>query len=132
MTEHLPIVDGESAPFWESLAEQRLMLKWCTDCGRPHFYPRVFCPYCWSATEWRQAAGTGTVFATTTVRTIGLEPFHSRTPYNISIVELDEGPRMLTNVIDVDVDEVQIGLRVRLQAQLESGFWMPRFVPAGG
>jgi len=51
-------------PFWDASREQRFVLPWCTDCGRPHWYPRGFCPSCLSdAIEWRPAAGTGTVHA---------------------------------------------------------------------
>ena len=70
------------------------------------------------------------MFATTTIRAIGLEPFHSRVPYNLSIVELDEGPRMLTNIVGTDVEQVRIGLRVKLRAEIDDGFWMPRFAIA--
>ena len=59
LMQHLPIPDPESAPFWQALAGQRLLLKWCGACDQWHFYPRVYCPFCWAATEWRDASGTG-------------------------------------------------------------------------
>lgn len=128
-TDHLPIVDLESKPFWDGLAEGRFLLKWCLQCGDPHFYPRTYCPSCWGETEWREASGTGTVFATTTIHQMMFEPFKGRTPYDISIVQLDEGPLVLTNVVGGDPEAVHIGMRVELAPELDVEVWMPRFRP---
>ncbi|MHB8671126.1 MAG: Zn-ribbon domain-containing OB-fold protein [Acidimicrobiales bacterium] len=125
---HLPIPDPETEEFWAALAQDRLLLQYCNSCERPHYYPRSFCPWCWSDnTDWREASGLGTVFATTVIRQMGLEPFGDRVPYNVSIVELDEGPRMLTNVIGVDAAEVRIGMRVELAAEHHGDIGLPLF-----
>lgn len=129
-TEHLPIIDTESKPFWDGLGEGKFLLKYCLDCHQPHFYPRHLCPFCWGDTEWRESSGKGTVFAKTAIHQMAFEPFKSRTPYNLSIVELDEGPLLLTNVVGCDVEDVQIGMPVILQAELDVEVWMPRFRPA--
>lgn len=129
-TDHLPIVDTESAPFWEGLAEGKFLLKWCLECGLAHFYPREFCPHCWGATEWREASGHATVHATTTVRQMGFEPFRSNLPYNLAIVELAEGPKMLTSVVGCDPDDVHIGLAVEFVAEQDGDVWVPHFRPA--
>jgi uncharacterized protein len=125
--EHLPIVDAESDPFWTALGDGQLLLKWCLDCGRPHYYPRTFCPFCWGETEWRPGSGSGAVFATTIVRRVGLKPFSTRVPYNLAIIELAEGPRMLTNVIGSPPEEVEIGAAVTLSPTLDDGQWLPTF-----
>lgn len=126
----LPILDAETAPFWHGLARRELLLKWCTACGRPHYYPRDFCPFCWSdRTEWRRATGHGTVFATTVVHQHGLEPFRSRAPYNVSIVELDEGPRLLAPVHGIAPDAVRIGTAVELDPEVHGDIGLPRFRP---
>src|SRR5438270_9642709 len=93
----LPIPDTETAEFWAGLARGVLLIRSCNSCGRPHYYPRSFCPFCWSSdVVWRETTGRGTVFATTVIRQHGLSPFKERAPYNISLVDLDEGPRLLT------------------------------------
>jgi uncharacterized OB-fold protein len=130
--EHLPIIDAESEPFWTALGEGTFLLKWCLECSRPHFYPRTYCPYCWGETEWRPASGEGIVFATTTVRRVGLKPFSSRVPYNLSIVELAEGPRLLTNVVGAQPEDVKIGAPVVLHPTFDEGQWMPTFALADG
>jgi uncharacterized OB-fold protein len=127
MSDHLPIVDAESEPFWTALGDGHFLLKWCQECGRPHYYPRTYCPFCWAETEWRPASGAGVVFATTVVRRVGLKPFSGRVPYNLSIVELAEGPRLLTNVIGSPPEQVKVGAPVVLSATLDDGQWMPTF-----
>jgi uncharacterized OB-fold protein len=126
-TEHHPIVDTESEPFWTALGEGQFLLKWCLSCGRPHYYPRTYCPFCWGETEWRPASGDGVVFATTTVRRVGLRPFNERVPYNLSVVELAEGPRLLTNVVGSPPEAVTIDAAVTFSPTLDDGQWMPTF-----
>ena len=129
MSAHLPIIDAESAPFWEGLGGGELRLKWCLSCRRPHFFPRTYCPYCWGDTEWRVASGRGEVFATTVVRQMGFPPFRDRVPYNLAIVELAEGPHLLTQVIGCEPTSVRIGLAVQLSPELDGTVWMPFFTP---
>ncbi|HEV8298861.1 MAG TPA: OB-fold domain-containing protein [Acidimicrobiales bacterium] len=130
MSAHLPIIDAESAPYWEGLGAGELRLKWCTACGRPHFFPRVYCPFCWGDTEWRVASGRGEVFATTVVRQMGFPPHRDRVPYNLAIVELAEGPHLLTKVVGVAPEAVHIGMAVQLAPELDGTVWMPFFRPA--
>ncbi len=130
-TAHLPIIDAESRPFWEGLGEGVLKLKWCLSCAKPHFFPRTYCPFCWGDTEWRVASGRATVHATTVVRQMGFPPFRDRTPYNLAIVELAEGPRMLTHVNGIAPEDVRIGMAVELAPELDGTVWMPFFRPAG-
>ena len=127
MSAHLPIPDAESKPFWDAIGDGKLLLKYCLECGRPHYYPRTYCPYCWGETEWREASGRGVVFATTTVRRVGLPPFSQRVPYNLSIVELDEGPRMLTNIVGGDPEAIRIDMPVEFSPTLDETQWMPTF-----
>ena len=129
MSAHLPIIDAESAPFWEGLGAGEFRLKYCSACGRPHFYPRRFCPFCWGDTEWRVGSGRGEVLATTVVRQMGFPPFRDRVPYNLAIVELVEGPHLLTHVVGIEPDAVRIGMEVRLAPELDGTVWMPFFTP---
>ena len=109
----LPTVDPESAPYWSALKENRLILKHCRDCGRHHFYPRALCPHCHSdALEWSDARGTGSIYSFTVARRPAGPAFKADAPYVVAVVELDEGARMMTNIVTDDVESIRIGQRV--------------------
>lgn len=93
----LPRPTPETRAFWDGARNHRLMLPWCRDCGAPHFYPRSICPSCLSADlEWREASGRGKLH-TYVINHRAAKGFEA--PYVIAVVELDEGPRMLTNLV---------------------------------
>jgi len=115
----------ETLPFWQAAAEGRLLLKFCRDCGRTHWYPRALCPHCHGAAlDWREASGRGTVYSFTVVR-------RAEPPYVLALVRLDEGTTLLTNVVDCDPDGVSIGQRVSVCFRpAPEGRPMPHFRPA--
>ena len=115
----------ETLPFWQAAAEGRLLLKFCRDCGRTHWYPRALCPHCHStALDWREAGGRGTVYSFTVVR-------RAEPPYVLALVRLDEGTTLLTNVVDCDPDSVRIDQRVEVCFRpAPEGRSMPHFRPA--
>ncbi len=93
----IPTVDAGTRPFWDAIAEGRLLIKRCRDCSRPHFYPRGFCPHCWSeAVEWEQASGRATLYTWSVIYVNDLPPFDRRVPYIAAVAELAEGPRVMT------------------------------------
>lgn len=107
----LPTPDAETQPFWDGAREHRLLMKRCAACGRAHFYPRPFCPHCWSdQVLWEEASGRGTLYTFSIVRRNDLPPWGSRVPYVAAVVDLDEGVRMLSNVVDCELDAVAIGM----------------------
>ncbi|MBV8305292.1 MAG: Zn-ribbon domain-containing OB-fold protein [Acidimicrobiia bacterium] len=130
----VPTPDDESQPFWDAARDGRLLIKRCAACGRAHHYPRPFCPYCWSRDViWEQAAGTGTVYTFSVVHRNDLPPFNERVPYVAAVVELDEGPRMMTNVVDCDVDDVTVGMPVEVTFRaIDDTVTVPVFRPASG
>lgn len=104
----------------------KLGFQWCGDCEAAVFYPRVLCPGCGGgALEWRESAGRGTVYATTAVHRRDAEP------YNVSLIGLDEGFRMMSRVENVPAEEVGIGLRVRFDIRTEGGETVAVFLPEG-
>ena len=112
----LPTVDPESAPYWSALKENRLILKHCRDCGRHHFYPRALCPHCHSdALEWSDARGTGSIYSFTVARRPAGPAFKADAPYVVAVIDLDEGARMMTNIVTDNDDAVRIGQRVAVQ-----------------
>ncbi len=109
----LPVIDPESQPYWDALKQNRLLLKRCRACERFHHYPRELCPHCHSDDlEWSQAAGTGRIYSYTVARRAAGPAFKPDVPYVVALVELDEGPRMMTNIVTPDVESVHIDQRV--------------------
>jgi uncharacterized OB-fold protein len=107
----LPTPDEDSQAFWDAAREGRLLVKRCGSCGRAHYYPRPFCPHCWSEqVEWEQASGRATLYTYSIVRQNDLPPFPERVPYVAAIVDLEEGPRAMTNVVDTDFEDLEIGM----------------------
>lgn len=114
MDKPLPTIDPGTEPYWNALREGRLLLKACRACGKPHFYPREICPHCHSADlEWREASGDGEIYSFTVAHRPAGPAFAADAPYVIAIVELAEGPRMMSWILD-DPDLVSIGRKVRM------------------
>lgn len=128
----LPVVDPESAPYWAALKERRLILKRCRDCGRHHFYPRALCPHCHSdALEWADASGRGSIYSYTVARRPAGPAFKADAPYVVAVVDLDEGARMMTNIVTDDVESVRIGQRVAVAFEaVTDEITLPKFRPA--
>ncbi|MGC4976569.1 Zn-ribbon domain-containing OB-fold protein [Streptomyces sp. DT199] len=103
MTGHrfdLPEPDAFTRTYWDAAAEGRLLIRRCGDCGRAHHYPREFCPHCWSEdVTWETASGRATLYTWSVVHRNDLPPFSDRVPYVAAVVELAEGPRMMTEIV---------------------------------
>jgi uncharacterized OB-fold protein len=113
---HLPTEEPsrgrETRIFWDALNEERFVLPRCDSCAHVIWYPRLFCPMCHTTdVSWFDASGLGRVFSFTVVRK-AFGAWQDAVPYVIAYVELDEGPRVLTNIVDCDPDTVSIGDRV--------------------
>ena len=107
-----PPFNPEAAPFWTAAAEGRLVLPVCDSCGHVIWYPRSWCPVCGGGSvTWTESSGRGTVYACTVIRK-GMGPWEAAAPYVSAYVELDEGPRVLTNVVTDDPASVHVGLAV--------------------
>ena len=120
-----PEPNPETKAFWEGAAQGTLLIKQCRACGRSHYYPRALCPYCMSdATEWQTTAGTGTLYSYSVMR-------RAEVPYAIAYVTLDEGPTMMTNLVNCDFDALRVGQRVKVAfTPTEGGPPVPTFTPA--
>ncbi|MEV6763631.1 OB-fold domain-containing protein [Streptomyces sp. NPDC051105] len=107
----LPEPDAFTRPYWEAAAEGRLLLRRCGSCGRAHHYPREFCPHCWSEdVAWEPASGRANLYTWSVVHRNDLPPFGDRVPYVAAVVDLAEGPRMMTEL--VDTPEPRAGLEL--------------------
>jgi uncharacterized OB-fold protein len=125
-----PGVTLETQPFWDATRDGRLVLPRCDDCEFVIWYPRRFCPACGSRNvSWFDAAGTATVY-TYTIVTKGAGTYRDAGPYVVAFVELDEGPRMMTNIVDTPPQAVFVGQRVRVVfTPTDDGTALPRFRP---
>lgn len=100
--------DPETLPYWEAARRGEFLLRHCSDCDQVHWFARSICPFCWSSsTDWVTASGRGTVYSWTVMR-------RASRPYAVAYVELAEGPRMLTNIVDCDLDALAVGLPVQV------------------
>ncbi len=127
---NLPRPTPETQPFWDACKDGKLMLPWCKACGRPHFYPRAICPLCLSGDlEWRAASGRATLH-TFVINHRAAKGYDA--PYVIAVVDLEEGPRMMSNiVIDNPTPEalaIDMPLEVTFEAVTEA-VTLPRFRP---
>ncbi len=109
-----PPVAEASAPFWEATRQRRLVLPWCVACEQAFWFPREVCPGCLgSAIDWRPASGRGRIHAATVEHHPALLPaVFGDQPYVIALVDLDEGVRMMSNVVGCPPDEVGVGMAV--------------------
>ncbi|MER7836318.1 OB-fold domain-containing protein [Streptomyces sp. NPDC096040] len=109
----LPEPDAFTRLYWEAAAEGRLLLRRCRSCGRAHHYPREFCPHCWSEdVVWEPASGRAVLYTWSVVHRNDLPPFGDRIPYVAAVVDLAEGPRMMTGL--VGVPEPRAGLELEV------------------
>ncbi|KWF24860.1 Zn-ribbon domain-containing OB-fold protein [Burkholderia pseudomultivorans] len=130
MSEQLPqpCANADSQVYWDAARDHRLLIRKCNACGTLHFMPRHLCPSCWSdSLEWIDAKGTGTVHSYTVIRRASLSAFAQRTPYVVALIELDEGPRMMTNILGDDALDVAIGDKVQVTFEDRETGSLPQF-----
>jgi uncharacterized OB-fold protein len=103
-----------SEPFWSGLSNQQVLLQQCDDCSKWVYYPRSHCPHCLSPELiWKEVAGAGTLYSFTVARQATAPQFAAETPQLIGVVELDEGVRLNTVMINVDPEDLKVGMKVR-------------------
>jgi uncharacterized OB-fold protein len=130
-SEFLPTPSEATRPYWEGTRERRLLLQWCPSCQRHVHHPREACPGCLGQDlQWVESAGTGTVHAAS----VHHRPFEAMSaedcPYVVAFVDLDEGVRFLSNVVDADPGTVRAGDRVELTWRaVADGYHLPVFRP---
>ena len=130
----VPIVNPWARPFWDGAREGRLMIQQCHDCGKHIFYPRVACPHCASdRLEWVEASGRGTVYSYTVVYNNAPSAFLADIPYVVAVINLAEGVRMLSNIVQCDLGELRCDMPVEVTFErLNEEFTLPKFRPVKG
>ncbi|HIE4194953.1 MULTISPECIES: Zn-ribbon domain-containing OB-fold protein [Burkholderia] len=125
----IPVANADSQPYWDAARERRLLIRKCKACGTTHFMPRYLCPSCWSdQIEWVESSGAGHVHSFTIIWRAPLASFGAHAPYVVALIDLDEGPRMLTNIVGDEALSVRIGDRVGVTFEDRGGGAMlPQF-----
>jgi len=127
-----PSANEETRAYWEGATRGELVLQRCRACGRVQHRPRALCVSCLSdAIEHFVASGRGRVYTFTVTHQNGARGFREALPYVLAYVELDEGPRVLSNIVGCDPRAVAIGMEVRATfASSADGYAVPCFCPA--
>jgi len=119
-----PESSPETQAFWDAAKDGKLLLGYCRGTGDYYYYPRALSPFTLSDdTEMREARGTGTIYSFSVMRR------GPNTPYVLAYVTLDEGPAVLTNIVDADADALSIGQKVKLRWLETEGAPLPAFTP---
>jgi uncharacterized OB-fold protein len=128
----LPTIEDDTRPFWAAAQGGRLLIRGCRGCGRTHHYPRPFCPHCWSdQVDWVEASGRATLYTWSVVFTNDLPPFSARLPYVAAVVDLEEGVRLMTNIVDCPAERLEIGMPLVVDYRpLTEDITAPVFRPA--
>lgn len=130
----LPVPTPETQPYWEAARRHELMLPYCDRCRQFVFYPRPFCPRCFSwQVEWRKLSGRATLHAYAIQYRPQAPGFQEEVPYITAVVELEEGPRLLTNLVGVEPDPEQLPAGMPLEVVFDdvtAEVTLPKFRPA--
>ena len=118
MIEHekpLPVIQPWSKLFWNAARERRLLIQECRNCGKKIFYPKKYCPECRSTDiGWVESSGEGKVYSFSTLY-LGVHPkFEEDAPYTIAIIELNEGVRLMSNIVNCDPKDIQCDMPVKV------------------
>ncbi len=126
----VPEITPLTEPYWTGAAEGRLMIQRCGSCGARWLPPEPFCGTCQSDDlSWQQAPGDGVIYSFTVVQHPTHPAFDGKTPYLVALVDLAEGPRLVSTVRGIAFDQVEIDLPVHVAFDTQDGVTLPYFVP---
>jgi hypothetical protein len=127
----LPILSDDNRPFWQATKKNELRMQQCLDCRHIRYPINHVCPKCLSEkAEWKQLSGRGEVFSYIVFHQVYHPGFAKDVPYNVAMIQLEEGPRMISNVVGVPVDQVKVGDKVEAVFDpVTEDITVPRFSP---
>jgi uncharacterized protein len=127
----IPRPSPESAPYWQAAREHRLEIQHCDGCGQFWFPPSQSCPHCLASDfTWTPVSGRGKIFSFVTYHRVYHPAFAKEVPYVVALVELDEGPRLLTNIVGVPPEQVVCDMPVKVTFDdYDEGVAVPKFTP---
>lgn len=111
----LPIINEDTAPYWQYCKNHELRMQKCTECDHIRFPASILCPACHSmCAEWLKLSGRGTIYSYIVFRQAYHPAYQDEIPYVVAIIQLDEGPRMESNIIGAGLNEIKIGMTVNV------------------
>jgi len=132
MNKPVPETQPWSEKFWEGTKQGKLLIQFCKDCKSYIFYPRKFCPECWSGNlDWKQASGKAKIYTFSTAYSMVEPKFMDELPYTIAYVDLEEGLRMMTRIVDCKPEDLSFDMDVEVLFYERNGYFLPYFRPAG-
>ena len=128
----VPQPDEDSAPFWDAAARHELVIQKCASCGTLRHPPRPMCPACRSTdVTWVKASGRGRVWSCIVAHPPVLPAFAEKVPYNVVVIQLEGGIRMIGNLLDVPPGQITEGMEVAVDFEdLDEGVSLPAWRPA--
>jgi hypothetical protein len=127
----IPVPSTESQPYWDGLREHKLLMPRCDSCDCYWFPPSLHCPRCGSAKwTWTPTSGRGRIFSYVVYHRVYHPGFADEVPYAVAVIELDEGPRMISNVVGIPPDKLVCDMKVEVVYHpITPGITLPRFKP---
>jgi uncharacterized OB-fold protein len=128
-----PAINDVNRPFWDGCRDGQLKVQRCTHCDRLRYPAGMVCPECLSGeAEWQSLSGRGKVFSFVVFHRAYHPTWEGKVPYNVALIELDEGPIMLSNVVSIDNAKLEVGLPVQAVFEaIDESLAIPVFKPAG-
>jgi uncharacterized protein len=125
----LPVITEENRPFWEGCKQGKFLLQYCERCQRYQFYPRLYCMQCgFEGLRWKEVSGHGVIYSYTIIHQNRSPEFMPDVPYHVAIVQLEEGPRMLSSIVDIAPAELHVDLPVSVVFEVVTDtISLPRF-----
>ena len=115
ISRNLPRPTPDTKTYWEGCRQHQLLIQRCSECNKYQFYPRIICTACLSNNiEWVKAKGCGEILSYTIVRKAISEAYAADVPYVIALIKLEEGPKMMSNIVNCQPDKVMIGMLVEV------------------
>lgn len=128
----LPKITPGAELFWDYCRGEKLVLPFCNQCAAFFYYPRTWCPSCFNQDlHWKPVSGRGVVHSFSVIHQSPMPSFDADVPYVLAIIELAEGPRMLTNIVNCDVNAVVVDMPVNVVFEKRGNMKVPQFEPAG-
>jgi uncharacterized OB-fold protein len=128
----LPIIDGDNREYWEYCKKHEFRMQRCRDCGHIRFPPSVVCPKCHSMeAEWARLSGRGKIYSFTVFRVPYHPSYANDIPYDVAFIQLEEGPRMESNVTGLKMEDIKIDMPVEVYFEdVTAEVSLPKFRPA--
>ena len=125
----IPVPSKESQPYWDGLRDGKLLMQHCSSCKGYWFPPSLLCPHCNAATwAWTETKGRGRIFSYVVYHRVYHQAFAGDLPYAVAVIELDEGPRMYSNVIGIAPDKLVCDMKVEVvYERITDTITLPKF-----